>query len=689
MMATPYPAQAGMGPGHPGMAHGHPMQVQHGAHMGQPNPAMMAAMHPAMSGPQVTQGGPMASGMPTNPGTPAPGGPMQNAMAMAHLGGQGPIFQNQHPGMGVNQMQQMNANMIARQRAINMMASQNGQHGMMHMQNMQNMQNIPMNPAQMHQMKAMNMPMQQMQQMQHMTPQQQQSFIQQQQQYQTQQRMLAQHAANQQQMMSRQAQAQQQQQQQQQAQASQQMQMSRSQEPVTQPPQPQPTPAPQAQVQPQAQSQPAPQAQQQTPQQKPQQPPPPTTQPQQQNVTTPQIKQGDPDDEVQTKAEINKQQILLDESLRGQTQDFSGQCILQLLSYYDSLACPQRPYDLDYWQEVMAKYYSPLGSVRQQLYNAKTHSDKSFQLRYPSLARFYHSHFRHGIKKIFMQSFEHSQGALPNGGFHVWSKKLYVTYEYDDGVRIMTHGELNVNFDEMQKIEHLHVAVKGWTEFVPRAMLEPQSPEQSRQSPKLSKKNLPKAQPRPMLRRSPVNEWGVPPNMLQFLEIAEVMTTMEPLMEYYCTHAVGGPREAFNRLSAERQEYQTRLQNANAAAANGQIPFPNQRMVAMNPPNQFQSPALAHLHLPQNQHSPTMNHTPSPGHPSQGGIQMVHQMSAQGSNLSGSQGPSTNTSPNVTSKRRRASNIKEEETAAAVAAGNEKTKPSPRVNAKRQKGAPA
>lgn len=147
------------------------------------------------------------------------------------------------------------------------------------------------------------------------------------------------------------------------------------------------------------------------------------------------------------------------------------------------------------------------------------------------------------------------------------------------------------------------------------------------------------------------------------------------------------PREALSRLNAEnQQQMQARMQNVNAAMANGQMPFPNQRM-GMNMPANFQSPALAHLGLPPNNQSPHMNHTPSPGHPGQGGVQMVHQMSAQGSNLSGgSQGPSTNTSPNVTNKRRRASNIKEEDTAAAAAVASEKTKPSPRVG-KRQKGA--
>lgn len=157
---------------------------------------------------------------------------------------------------------------------------------------------------------------------------------------------------------------------------------------------------------------------------------------------------------------------------------------------------------------------------------------------------------------------------------------------------------------------------------------------------------------------------------------------MSPLMEFYCRDQCATPRDALNRFNAENaQMTANRIQNMNAVTANGQVPFQNQRM--MQAPNQFQSPAFAHLNLPQNQHSPHMNHTPSPGH-GQGSVQMVHQMSAQGSNLSGSQGPSTNTSPNV-NKRRRASQIKEEDT--VQAAGNDKTKPSPRVG-KRQKGAP-
>ena len=157
---------------------------------------------------------------------------------------------------------------------------------------------------------------------------------------------------------------------------------------------------------------------------------------------------------------------------------------------------------------------------------------------------------------------------------------------------------------------------------------------------------------------------------------------MASLMEYCFTNQITEPREALNRYNNENAAMNNNRQNIMAAQQNGQFQM-NPRMIGMNPPNQFASPALQHLGLP-NQQSPHMNHTPSPSN--QGGIQMVHQMSAQGSNLSGSQGPSTNTSPNVPNKRRRQSAIKEED--ASMAASGDKTKPSPTVP-KLRKGQPS
>lgn len=173
---------------------------------------------------------------------------------------------------------------------------------------------------------------------------------------------------------------------------------------------------------------------------------------------------------------------------------------------------------------------------------------------------------------------------------------------------------------------------------------------------------------------------------------------MGPLMEYYHSHPGIGPRESLTRINQENQQNITnannaRLQNQMARAANGQVPFNNNMAPGMNGPNQFASPAMAHLGLPQGQGSPHVGgpvHTPSPAQNAAGGVAMMHQMSAQGSNLSGSQGPSTNTSPNVSNKKRRqsAANLKMEDGNGEDGGNANRVKPSPRLGGKRQKGAP-
>jgi hypothetical protein len=178
------------------------------------------------------------------------------------------------------------------------------------------------------------------------------------------------------------------------------------------------------------------------------------------------------------------------------------------------------------------------------------------------------------------------------------------------------------------------------------------------------------------------------------------MTAMGPLMEYFHTHPGVGPKESMFRVTQENaqsmaQVNNARLQNQMARAANGQVAFPNQMPAGMaGGPTMMNSPAMGHLNVPQSQGSPMMGqggpvHTPSPAqNPPTGGVAMMHQMSAQGSNLSGSQGPSTNTSPNVSNKRRRASAVKveDENNPAANADGASKVKPSPKIGGKRQKG---
>jgi hypothetical protein len=168
---------------------------------------------------------------------------------------------------------------------------------------------------------------------------------------------------------------------------------------------------------------------------------------------------------------------------------------------------------------------------------------------------------------------------------------------------------------------------------------------------------------------------------------------MEPLFHYSQNHENLTPAEALSNLVHETvrgtQSIPAGLSQAqfNNAGPHG---VPGQRTPGMNGPEHFASPALQSLGLPQ-QGSPHIGgpaHTPSPAHVHVAGpVAMVHQHSQQGSNLSGSQGASANTSPNVANKRRRPSGIKIEDDGGAEMNGTtKKVKPSPRIGGKRQKG---
>ena len=519
-MAQPFPhPHGGIAPGHPGMPTGHPMGMQHpgAAHMGgQTGPGMMQGMHPGVSAPQVTQG-PMVTGMPPGAGTPAPG-PMHNGMAMAHLGPQQAMFQQGHPQMNYGQgmITAGQQQFMARQRMMQNMAQAQAQGIPMGMQNAQGY-----NQAQLAQMQKMGMAgmhpqmlnpnhpqMQSLQQHQHNQQQQQQQLARAQQaQAQAQQHAIQMAAAAHNQRA-----------------AAQQMQMSRSQEQTTQPPQPQPTPAPQTQAPPQPP--PTSQPQQQPAQPKPQPPQPqPTPNPQQVQPANPPVKLAEPEDEPQIKQQPDTPANMMMPDM-GKQEAIGGQCILRLIMYQDLLANPERPNDLDYWEHLISQFFSPLGLLRQQFYSNKSGVDKSFQLQFPSLARYYHSYFAAGIRQILLQSFEHTQTKTGNGGVHITSSNATLTYVFDNDLRVTTSGQLRVLFNDMQAIEHMNISCSSWREYIPReTVLQSLSPEM-KQSPKITNKNVKRTQGKanvpstgPIIPSSGVGEWGVPLHISQFLEV--------------------------------------------------------------------------------------------------------------------------------------------------------------------------
>jgi hypothetical protein len=144
------------------------------------------------------------------------------------------------------------------------------------------------------------------------------------------------------------------------------------------------------------------------------------------------------------------------------------------------------------------------------------------------------------------------------------------------------------------------------------------------------------------------------------------MGQMNPLFSYSHQHVNLTPYTALDQYVQ------------NIALNGGQMLQSGQRTPSMGQFPMGQSPSAAHLGLPESVIG---------GSPAQGNMQapgMALQQSQQGTSSSG---PSANTSPNVSNKRRRPSVKTEGDDPASQANGVQpKVKPSPRIGVKRQKG---
>ncbi|EAW14140.1 LIM domain-binding protein [Aspergillus clavatus NRRL 1] len=729
MMAQPFPAHQGI-PQHPGLPPGHPMAPgQHpNAH---PGAGMVQGVHPGVSapGPQVTQGGPMMAGMPPGAGTTGPG-PVQ-AHALSHLGpAQAHLFQQpqfaqtfaNNPQLLQQHQQQQQ---ILRQRMMfQQQQAQQQQHAGLPVSlpngtqglNAAQIAAMQANPA----MRPVNLQMH-LHQMPHgpqnIQQQQQQLFAMQQVQ-QAQQAHQAQQQAQQAAAAAAAAAAGQQGQHTPQQRAAAQPQTMHDAQSVT--PQPQPPPhqgssTPQSNpprpssTQPHQQPGAAPQPQQTpnpAPQQLPQaQQPGQQQQQQQQQPPQPQLQQGQPQNqqpqmtpqEAQLKAQQSQNQAAMMMQQRMAMKNASILCLHTFAEHLSNFSSRGEVQDLLYWQAFVDRFYSPMGVLRQGVYNPQAGS-KQFEISTPALARYYLTQFTSGIRQIQMLVEGARERDSPNGGHIVESPKTSFIYWFTNDSQLFTNGTLRAHFDHNNKIEMLDIVVMNHTEFLPRSQLQALEIFEQKQSPKVSKNMGKRGQQKqapqitPSLPESMVTANGVPTAVMSFLEVAETISHMQMLFQFSQQNPQLSPPEALRNLVNTLQS-----QNSNPGYMPGPInqamqQAQNPRGPHMNAPNQFASPAMAHLGLPA-QGSPHLSAHPSPAQSHLAGPPGMVQPGQMPPNVG--QVTSASASPQVSSKRRRASTVKVENdesggapelNGTAPQGVNKVPKASPRFTGKRQKG---
>jgi hypothetical protein len=186
-------------------------------------------------------------------------------------------------------------------------------------------------------------------------------------------------------------------------------------------------------------------------------------QPQQQNPGTPQSQpqQGQP--QAQPQQPGMQQQAaaaaMLQQQQQRQGDKLKGQCLMKLMQFGDHLSNfgvsskPLQSYmangtqrlsaqetkqrdDLSYWLAFVDRFFSPKGVLRHSLWMIDENSNKQYEITFPGLARYFHTHFESGVKNMQMLVEKGRESELPNNGHYIESSKSSFVYWFDNGTQV-------------------------------------------------------------------------------------------------------------------------------------------------------------------------------------------------------------------------------------------------------------
>ncbi|KAK4204815.1 LIM-domain binding protein-domain-containing protein [Triangularia verruculosa] len=374
-------------------------------------------------------------------------------------------------------------------------------------------------------------------------------------------------------------------------------------------------------------------------------------------------------------AMMQQQQQQQQQQQKRNGMELKGQCLLKLMQFSEHLSGfpgPKGQDDLSYWEDFVKMFFSQKGLFRHTLLeqNPEGPAEKQYEIQYPALPRYFHTHFDSGVKRMQLTMEKGTTDrALPNDCHFIENTKASLVYWFENNSHLVANGTLRAQFDNEQKFELLEFITTGHEEYLPRNMvIQAARPAHNwvkewhslnsvdnKQSPEMNKKGKTKpvkapAGPPPDLElpHSYVSHLrGVTEPVWQFLEMSEIMGQMTPLFDFFHAHPGIAPYAAMeqfvNRINSGGQQGMNGQPMAQGAPRTPSFPqFP---MGA--------SPAMANIGLPG---SPHVVGSPAPGQLA--APVMQHQMSQPGTSSSG---PSANTSPAQGNKRRR-STVKEEDT---------------------------
>ncbi|GAB7360357.1 hypothetical protein MBLNU230_g8315t1 [Neophaeotheca triangularis] len=425
------------------------------------------------------------------------------------------------------------------------------------------------------------------------------------------------------------------------------------------------------------------------------------------------------------------------QQVQQQVQQPPGAFILKLMLFGDQLSQYNSTSgkDIEQWNSFVDRHFaSPDGRFLHHLLDGDEKRSKQFEIKHHHLARYFWTFFESGAISIRLHTENVQDNPLPFGRHQVMCSTALFTITYPQGVALEMTGSLSVHFPPASDmIEVLEFRTSSIEEKISRSEIERvlsnwSPPTANTKSPKMNKKNVPKAQQKLQdqlasltidhFPKAPITSMGITQRVQEFLEVAETFNVMSDSIFFARDNPNMRPDQAMEALvtlydtqggvMGHQQQQQQQQQQADG---NPQILLPPNGMQGGPPssnPNQrqgqFSSPSFPNTQLPNSNINgsphvgsnlaPGGNPNPNSGTPSPHMPLMAPPMqlqhSQQGTNSSAA---SANTSPQVNNNnKRRRSTVKLEGDEGGGDMGNaqgqpqggpqNRVKPSPRMGKK-------
>ena len=92
---------------------------------------------------------------------------------------------------------------------------------------------------------------------------------------------------------------------------------------------------------------------------------------------------------------------------------------------------------MSYWHEVVHRFFNPRAVFRQSIRNEGDDAEKQYEILFPALARYFHTHFESGIKSMQLVLDKGTADRGLHGDYHaIENGKASLVYWFEGGSHV-------------------------------------------------------------------------------------------------------------------------------------------------------------------------------------------------------------------------------------------------------------